>query len=198
MEKENNKPDRTDPDRILHPDLEDIQYPSDLEERVVRLLREQNLIMPSKSWYQNTWLKAAAGLAGIAVLFLAGYITGRDSSVELTTVSYVGQDYLLVLYNPNSFIPNETHAKEYGEWMRSVNDIGVIASGEELQDLGWTLSKYNDTVKVEEKTVTGKFGPLTGFFQIKAPSPEKALEIAGSCPHLGYNGVIEVRPIQNH
>ncbi len=195
---ENHFDKTNDEDRFLQPDSKKIELPAGFEERVVNQLIERGMIVPARPWFQRSWLKVAASVIVAVGLFAGGYYIGKDFFSSRPLASAPTHEYLLLLYNPIDFISDPQHVSEYGTWMLSINNTDASASGEELKDYGWTIEKKNNVINMEGRPVSGEFGSLSGFFLLKASSPERALEIAASCPHVKYNGVIELRPVEPH
>ncbi len=187
-----------DGDRILQPNSEGVALPKDLEGKIVQQLKARNMIIPSRTSRLQVWTKMAAAVAVMICVFVTGYFAGNTDLIATQAYSSPVQEYLLVLYSSPDFIPDKKHVKEYGDWMQSVNVSGVTATGQELSDYGWTIEKKHNTIGLEARPVSGPAGPLSGFFLLKAPSQERAMEIAASCPHLKYRGIVELRPIQLH
>ncbi|HSU27910.1 MAG TPA: hypothetical protein VLJ68_05990 [Chitinophagaceae bacterium] len=175
------------------------QLPRDLEEKTVRQLKKKGLILSSwRRSYRLQWMKAAAAIIILAGMFIAGLFVGNrfPKGKQGVTSNTLGT-YLLLLYNPDDFITGGPgHAKEYGAWLKDLTEKGLVADGEELNEKGWTVAMSNMAINMSSQPVHANQGKLSGYFIIKASSEEKALQVASSCPHLKYKGVIEVRPIK--
>lgn len=162
--------------------------PSDLEGRTVQELKRRGLLgRPS-----TLLLKPAFSILIIGILFTAGFYLGRNSSHAGNAVTD-DNFYLLLLYNPPNAIQSKSHAKEYGEWFHSLDS--KAAGGDELKSEGWSLTTNNKPTPINALENSGL---ATGYFIIHANSDAEALSLAANCPHLKYNGKIEVRPIQTH
>ncbi len=175
--------------------------PPGLEEKTVRQLKEKKLIILTKSWYTNTyWMKVAAMIIALAGMFIAGlFVSNRSHSNQHPLAPNPMNEYLLLLYNPDNFISGgSNHVKEYGTWLTDLRKDGLIADGEELNDKGWIMAMRNTAINMSYQPLSTSQGKPSGYFVIRASSEEKALQVASSCPHLKYNGIIEVRPIQVH
>jgi hypothetical protein len=164
--------------------------PSDLEDKTVQELRRRGLF--NRSFFnQHKYLRYALSISLLAIVFISGFFLGT-SKMELTATSSTGQ-YLLLLYNPSGFLEGESHAKEYGDWFRSIKKNSV--EGDELKNKGWTMSLQDGNPAAETNDHNNA---VSGYFIIHADSEKEALAVAGTCPHLKYRGKIEVRPIQTH
>lgn len=163
---------------------------SDLEKKTIRELRRRGLIKRS-FFYHYKFMKPAFAFAVISLIFILGFFVGEKST--LARISQPNQDqYLFLLYNPDNYQATSSHVKEYGDWFRSIK--GNV-EGEELSDKLWMIALNNNKPVIE--TLHGTYSP-SGYFIIHATSENEAIQIASTCPHLKYNGKIEVRPIQSH
>lgn len=169
----------------------DASLPADMENKIIDRLKGLQLIHSSPA--ARFW-RLAAMIILIPVLFAAGYYSGKNNlklnNMDTTTTS----NYALLLYHSKDFIENEEeHVKEYGAWLKNLQQQGKLASGEKLRDNAWLLKGQNKESITKSETDKGILG---GFFIINAASESEALTVANSCPHLKYNGLIEVRPIE--
>ena len=65
------------------------------------------------------------------------------------------------------------------------------ASREKFVDIGHPVG-MSKTVSAKGVEDNGGSNPLSGYSVIKADTIEEACELASSCPHLNYEGSIEV------
>lgn len=102
--------------------------------------------------------------------------------------------FLLLLWSSGSAAVDhgvDSRVAEYSQWAKSLRESGVRISGEKLASDMVVLEPQSAHTPPEVAT-----GPrIGGFFMFHASSMEKALEIAGSCPHLKHGERIEVRRI---
>ncbi|HLG38224.1 MAG TPA: YciI family protein [Chitinophagaceae bacterium] len=181
-------------DENIHSPYADTHLPPGLEDKAVQQLRQNNLLS-QQHWYQSTWMKTAA----VLIVFAGGFLLGRQVNHNSVAASVSLNKYLLLLYNSQNFTPdNAQQVSEYSAWLKDLRKDGTLADGDELKDIGWTMVMNNRKIDMNSGPVRGANGTVGGYFIIKAPSEEKALTIASTCPHLKYNGVIEVREIQKH
>ena len=112
-------------------------------------------------------------------------------------------NYLLFLYSePDAF--NETSPAEmqaiiqkYRDWRMRLQKTGVIVGGEKLQDgTGRTMRRTGSETSVIDGPYTESKEIIGGFFEIQAENYDRAVEVAGDCPHLEYGGTIEIREVE--
>jgi hypothetical protein len=111
--------------------------------------------------------------------------------------------YLLILKeNPadfTGFSPEELQKMfgEYKAWRTKLQADGNYVGGNKLAEEGGKIMARNgsgirvtDGPYVEAKEVIG------GYFLISAANYDEAVKIAESCPHLKFNGHIELREVE--
>ncbi|NUO03271.1 MAG: hypothetical protein HUU01_21890, partial [Saprospiraceae bacterium] len=85
--------------------------------------------------------------------------------------------------------------QEYGAWLKSIS-AKRTADGEHLHANGWILSKSeSENVAIQVKNEFPGRQEVGGYFTFEAESPDEALRIAQTCPHLNYKGTLELRQI---
>lgn len=182
-------------DRIPDP-FEDEKVPAYLEERIINSLKSKGLISGSKIITSTFWLKMAASVFLIISLFFTGWWFGQkqDSGPQIATQNY--NEYMLLTYNPTDFKEDTSHVAEYLVWFEKNSKEGYLELGRDLSEEGWTIdTDAARQIRSEHKRVTSTCGYVSGFFIIRAPTEEKAYEIACTCPHLKYKGIMELRAI---
>lgn len=93
----------------------------------------------------------------------------------------------------------EEHQKileRFMSWSEKIRKSGHHRASEELKRGGRTLSLKNQQVVDGPFTETKE--TIGGFFLIEAENLDEAMEIARECPHLTYNGRVEVREVNPH
>ena len=86
--------------------------------------------------------------------------------------------------------------QKYTEWKRRMQDAGVLAAGEKLQDgTGKVLRKAAGQTSITDGPYTESKEIIGGLFEIRAADYEGAVELARDCPHLEF-GAIEIREIE--
>lgn len=86
--------------------------------------------------------------------------------------------------------------ERYIGWSMQLREQGAHRGGEELKPGGRVLRKEKNRVTdgpfIETKESVG------GFYLIEARDEQHAMEISRGCPHLDYEGEIELREINPH
>ena len=86
--------------------------------------------------------------------------------------------------------------QKYVAWGDRLRHAGVLEGGQKLADEpGRVMRGRNGQIRVTDGPYSETKEVLGGYYVISAPSYDKAVELAGDCPHLEYGGTIEVRQI---
>jgi hypothetical protein len=86
--------------------------------------------------------------------------------------------------------------ERYIGWSQQLRDQGAHLGGEELKGGGRVLRKEKNRILDGPFTETKE--SIGGFYMIEARDEAHALEISRQCPHLDYEGEIELREINPH
>lgn len=171
--------------------------PAALKRRVIETLRARGLVRmpPARSWGPARILAYAA----VAVLlFTGGALVARWTRPASDPA---GTRFALFLYEDRAFqptVPDSQLVAEYVAWADSLGQQGKLVMGEELDPHGAAvLAGSGDAVTVSPGAVESVAGALTGFFIVRASTPEEARAIAHSCPHLKYGGRIALRRLRD-
>jgi hypothetical protein len=71
-------------------------------------------------------------------------------------------------------------------WTKWFQDLGdAVVDGGNPVGRNWTLTK-------DGTNEDGGSNPATGYSVIRADSMQRALELAGGCPHLQADGTVEI------
>ena len=177
---------------------EQMPQPS-LEENIVKKLKTRGLISPPT--LQSLWTlpRAAAAIAAAIFLFVIGFTAGQ-LRVEAPVHQHSPEAkalFVLFLYDSEQQkqMDEMSMVAEYGNWIRGVAENGRVAGGEKLKDGGKILSSGQQQLKISDLNTDNAFGSISGYFLIEAKNYDEALKIAATCPHLKYNGKIELREI---
>ncbi len=171
--------------------------PPALEEALIQKLKAKGLLKPGYSQSLWTLPRAAAAIAASVILFAAGFLIGQQRIGIPGSGDPAGGLFVLFLYDSEQQrqMDQTQFIKEYGNWIREVGESGRLAGGEKLKDDGKVLHEEQQQLRITDTTPGTKFGDLSGYFLIEAENYEEALEIAKTCPHLRYEGTIELREI---
>lgn len=87
----------------------------------------------------------------------------------------------------------QAHMQEWMQWMSALTEQGKFVGAQPLKAGGKTVTGSGKLVTdgpfVEGKEIVG------GYLICKAESLEEAVEISKGCPILAYDGIVEVREI---
>ena len=87
---------------------------------------------------------------------------------------------------------------EYVAWGESLASQGKLLGNQKLKDEGGRhLVAKGKEILVTDGPFAEAKEVLGGYFAIEAKSYDEAVEIAKTCPHLKYNGRIELRQIDD-
>lgn len=110
--------------------------------------------------------------------------------------------YMLLLHeNPSAFAeatPDEMQSVigEYVAWRQKLASEKRLVGGEKLKDEGGRhLVTRGSAVVVTDGPFAEAKEVLGGYFTVEASSYDEAVEIAKTCPHLKYEGRIELREV---
>ena len=110
--------------------------------------------------------------------------------------------YMLLLYdNPEYWTklsPEEkqTAMAKYGAFRQRLQEKKLWVAGSKLADEpGRVLRKQGNNIVTTDGPYSETKEWLAGFFLIEAPNYNAAVEISHDCPHLEYEGTIEVREV---
>lgn len=111
-------------------------------------------------------------------------------------------DYLLLLYENaldfSEMSPEEMQKiiEKYKAWGDSLEASGkLIGSNKLVDEEGRVLRPDNGKVRVIDGPFSETKEVIGGYFAIRAADYDEAVEISRSCPHLEYQGTIEIREI---
>jgi hypothetical protein len=112
-------------------------------------------------------------------------------------------EYMLMFYmSPQEFENREDPQKyqafwgAFGPYFKAVQEAGIFVSGAGLQApaTSTTLRKGADGYKVQDGPFADSKEQLAGYFVIKVPDLDTALQWASRYP-AGIGGAVEVRPV---
>jgi len=108
--------------------------------------------------------------------------------------------FLLLLrsgqYESYSEVEMKSIVQKFMDWSDELRADGIYYDSAPLKSGGRTLSVQ------DARIVDGPFAEtkeaVAGFFMIEAADADAATRIGRNCPHLQYNGIVEVREIDSH
>jgi hypothetical protein len=197
--------------RALQQVLERSTARDELEERTVRELRGQGLVVSRKRRIVMHVFRTAAIAATAAVVFIAGIAVGKRSGNEPATSvaadEAAGSQFMLLLYTHRgedmgdaSDVVDARMAAiidEYRAWANQMAERGQLVSAEKLRSTAAVMMASGDGVAVSSRPGGDSGRVLGGYFLIRAANLDDAVALARTHPHLKYNGEIEIRPIHD-
>jgi hypothetical protein len=87
---------------------------------------------------------------------------------------------------------SKAEMQAWGSYMGNLGQKGQLAGGLPLVSGGTVVSAKGT---VSEPVKSAAEGIVGGYLIVKADAREQATEIAKACPHIAYQGNIEVREI---
>jgi len=95
--------------------------------------------------------------------------------------------------------PAETQAalEKYFAWSKKLREENAYIAGDELDMTGKKIGPAPDFAVTDGPFAESKEA-VGGYYVIQAESLDKAVDISKGCPHLLFNGGIEVRPVIDH
>jgi hypothetical protein len=110
--------------------------------------------------------------------------------------------YILLLHEAPSdfsnFSPEEVQQiiGEYVAWRNKIKDEGKYVGSNKLKEEGGRhVSMRNGNARVVDGPYAEAKEVMGGYFIVNAANYDEAVEISKGCPHLKYNGWIEVREV---
>lgn len=187
---------------ILHPYTRNDQVPPYLFTKITKKMKEENLILEPKPLLTRSWSGIAASVIITIGLVATGYFIGNKSAETSTpglTVQSKAAKFILLVHN-DDVPPSDPmqQVKEYSDWLNEIK-AKRIADGEHLHSNGWILSA--DAANGKQVKAQPEFPgrqELGGYFTFEANNADEALAIARTCPHLNYQGTLELREIYQH
>ena len=86
--------------------------------------------------------------------------------------------------------------ERYIAWSMKLRELGLHRAGEELKPVGRVLRKEKNRILDGPFTETKE--SVGGFYMFEARDIDHAVEISRECPHLDYEGEMELREINPH
>lgn len=166
----------------------DWQLPEDLEDSITSELRKRDAFKQKGSG-SIVWIKAIAAILLLSVSFVSGWLLAKQNDVPAEMPAQ-NKQFALLLYEGDDFEKNANKLNdEYATWF-SDNQQRGLEYGMELAAKGWLINTKQVTRKANPSEMV-----LSGFFILRASDTTAALHLANTCPHLKYNGTMELREV---
>ena len=114
-------------------------------------------------------------------------------------------EFMILLYDSptdfSHFSPEEMQAiiAKYQAWGDDLEQRGKLLGSDKLADgEGRVLRSSGGSVRVTDGPFSETKEILGGYFKIQADSYDEAVAIAETCPHLEFEGVVELRRTDPH
>jgi hypothetical protein len=169
--------------------------PAALEQKTVDALKKNNLLKSSFRGTTRRVFRFAIPAVLAAIIFAAGLIAGKLSSAEKSKIAYSESTFIFFLLEDSNFqTPSgerelKERVNEYRNWAMLLRSNGVGISGVKLQD-------HQEILNGAKSDAVSESPLIRGYFVVQAGTIEKAREIARSCPHARYGGIIQIRQIE--
>lgn len=176
--------------------------PDGLEDRIAaelvdrRLIRPGSASRPVRQRQGHRWLALAASL----VFLLAGLLIGRMTAPGGAVLTGADPDlYALLLFETDGYREPQGDGAlaaygEYSAWVAEARGREQFVAGEDLEaGRGWVLSPAAEGADIRPGAPVAGSAPLSGLFFVRADSPEQALDLARSLPHLRHGGSVVVQ-----
>lgn len=170
------------------------QPPPALETRIISTLKSKGLIRMATT--QRNFAAPRLTVAFAAVVLLAlGFSLGKWQSRTLQPDPNL-QTFIMLLHEAGTVEAHEADkVSEYSKWAHTIAQAGQLVDGEKLRYDGRLLRRVDEKLEVLEFAPHEDAEHVGGYFLIQARDYEEAVQIARSCPHLKYGGVVELRQI---
>ncbi len=181
----------------LQIDTPDDRVPSYLITKIIKKMKQENLIMEPRPLLTRSWTGLAASLLLGIGLFAIGYFTGKpnESKDAIAIAAPKAAKFILLVHNDDLAAQDPMQqVREYSAWLQDIK-AKRFADGEHLHSNGWILSGKEQGGRIEERPEFMGRQELGGYFTFEADNAEEALAIAKTCPHLNYKGTLELREI---
>ncbi len=179
--------------------------PAHLEEKIAGALRRKGLLRQKSEGRESPgrWVRLTLATAAALLLGLSAGLWWQTRNTTPANQAGSLPRFLLILRNPpetfRSDIPPERLRTEYTAWAGELAKRGLFLEGEELNDDSRLRHPNQEsTVAPRVEKLAAEDRTISGYFVIRAAGYREAVEIAQTCPHLGYGGAIEVRTLQEN
>lgn len=140
---------------------------------------------------------AVAVILAVAALgFYAGKAQHQQADVPVAAKPAGKEKFVLFVHNDDVPAPNpEEQFEAYSAWLQDIKAVR-FADGEALHGDRLMLHKSGAAVDVQRQALTqGNREEVSGFFIFEADNLDEATKIAQTCPHLNYQGTVELRKV---
>lgn len=185
---------------ILHPYTRNDQVPPYLITKIIKKMKEEHLILEPRPLLNRSWSGIAASLLIAIGIFTGGYFMGNTSHSVPPPVEKTNRSKFILLVHNDDVPPADPmqQVREYSDWLQDIK-AKRMADGEHLHNNGWVITSEKQAgTQITSKNEFPGRQELGGYFTFEANTADEALSIARTCPHLNYQGTLELREIYQH
>lgn len=178
----------------------DVPLPSLLHLKIIEKMKNEGLINTPRPLLRASLTGILSALLIAVALVALGFTVGknRDATPNMTLPAATKSDkpqFALFLHNDDVPPADPTQQfEQYSAWLKNLKATRY-ADGEALHGKAWSVQKNADKTTVADKVIDGNKNAFSGYFIFEATNHEEALKIAQTCPHLNYQGSLELREI---
>lgn len=177
------------------------KVPHYLLTQITSTMKNEHLIQAPPSLISRSIPGLLTALLFSICLLTVGYFVGSKKSASPQTVQATANPsalkFILLVHNDDR--PAEDpmqQVNEYSAWLTNIK-AQRMAGGEHLQPKGWVLTHNSESKNIHvaiHEDFQGR-NEVGGYFTFEATSQDEAVAIARTCPHLKYDGTLELRQI---
>jgi hypothetical protein len=168
--------------------------PPHLYTKIVEAMKTENLLASPRVLVPASWLGVLGVLATALLVALGAFYVGKSSAAPVVAEAKQSKFVLLVKADDVPPADGMQQFKEYSAWVQNLKQERW-AGGEALKSKAWRLHKSDGEVQVLDYELKTSADELSGYFLFEAADYAEALKIAQTCPHLNYQGTLELREI---
>ena len=166
--------------------------------KIVHTMKQQGLLSAPRPLLSLSPVGILTALFAVVAMAGLGYWAGSQQSPQSAPplAASSGKPQFALLVKADDVPPADAtqQFQEYSAWVENLKKERW-ADGEALHGKAWRLHKTDGTVQSVEHTLKTTPDELSGYFLFEAENAEEALKIAQTCPHLNYQGTLELREI---
>jgi hypothetical protein len=176
---------------------DEVKVPSFLHHKIIKTMKNEGLINTPRPLLQASVSGILTAVLVAIGLLAAGFMVGKKQTDTPSVVAEKSAkpQYALLVHNDDTPPADpEQQFKEYSAWVNNLKAKG-FAGGEALHGKVWKVGQHAGNTWSEEATIEGNKNAISGYFLFEADNAEEAIKIAKTCPHLKYEGTLELREV---
>ena len=193
MSKENPNQDKNTPEQGSNPAD---SAPTYLYTKIVETMKTEGLLTAPKALIPASITGIAGTILLCVCIAVGAFFAGKSSKQSLIVEKSSGQPRFALLVKADDVPPADgmQQFKQYTAWVENLKK-DRWAGGEALHGKAWRLHKQGAGIEVIDHEIKTSADEMSGYFLFEAANKEEALKIARTCPHLNYQGTLELREI---